>query len=115
MATDSQNDGCPANENDDGDHYFAAPTTIDADAWYHAVFTRSADGMVQVYLDGRQVYEHLDAASPAMVDTPVLIGARTNQPDRIQDYFDGTIEDIEIYNYAMTPDQVLEIIPPPRC
>ena len=101
-------------EANDGDHYFAAPTTIQPDTWYHAVFTRSADGMVRIYLDGQPVYERLDAVGPAMVDTPVLIGARTNQPGRIQDYFDGTIEDVEIYNYAMTPGQVLEIVPPPH-
>ena len=101
-------------ETNDADHYFAAPVTIEADTWYHAVFTRSADGMVRIYVDGQQVYEHLDAASPALVDTPVLIGARTNQPGRVQDYFDGTIEDVGIYNYAMTPEQVLEMVPPPR-
>jgi len=101
-------------ETNDADHYFAAPTTIEADTWYHAVFTRAADGMVRIYVDGQQVYEKLDAASPAMVDTPVLIGARLNQPGRIQDYFDGTIEDVQIYNYAMTPGQVLDVIPPPR-
>ena len=27
MATDSTNDGCPANENDDGDHFFCLPKT----------------------------------------------------------------------------------------
>ena len=27
MATDSANDGCPANENDDGDHFFCLPKT----------------------------------------------------------------------------------------
>jgi len=101
-------------EADDRDHYFAAPTTIEADTWYHAVFTRSAEGMVRIYLDGQQVHQELDAASPATVDTPVLIGARTNQPGRIQDHFHGTIADVQIYNYAMTPVQVLKIIPPPR-
>ena len=98
----------------DGDHYFAAAATIEADTWYHAAFTRSADGMVRVYLNGQQVVEKLDAASPATVDTPVLIGARMNQPGRVQDYFDGTIEGVQVYNYAMSARQVVEVVPPPR-
>ncbi|MGB2820824.1 MAG: LamG domain-containing protein, partial [Phycisphaerae bacterium] len=96
------------------DHYFAAPATIQADTWYAAAFTRSADGTVRVYINGEPAYERLDPVSPAMVDTPVLIGARRNQPGRVQDYFDGTIEGVQIYNYAMSDRQVAEIAPPPR-
>ena len=96
------------------DHYFAAPTTIQADTWYDAAFTRSADGTVRVYLNGELAYERLDPVSPAVVDTPVLIGARRNQPGRVQDYFDGTIEGVQIYNYAMSARQVADIAPAPR-
>ncbi len=44
----------------------------------------------------------------------MLIGVRTNRPGRVQGYLDGTIEDVQIYSYAITPDQVLEMVPPPR-
>ncbi|MBN2476321.1 MAG: LamG domain-containing protein [Pirellulales bacterium] len=101
-------------EANDRDHYFTAPTTIEADSWYHAAFTRAADGTVRIYIDGQQVYEETDPAQPASVDTPVLIGARTNRPDRFQDYFDGTIEDVQIYNYAMGPAEIEELVSPPR-
>jgi hypothetical protein len=32
----------------------------------------------------------------------------------VQDYFDGTIEDVRIYNVAMSHDEIIDIVPAPR-
>jgi len=101
-------------EENDADHYFAAEPTIRADKWYHAVISRSATGRVAIYLDGALQHESVDTAAPAGVDTPILIGARRNSPNRVQDYFDGTIEDVRIYNVAMSHDEIIDIVPAPR-
>ena len=98
-------------EENDADHYFAAEPTIQAGKWYHAVVTRSALGRVAIYLDGVLRHESIDTAAPASVDTPILIGARRNAPHTVQDYFDGTIEDVRIYNVAMSHDEILDIVP----
>ncbi|MBC8372279.1 MAG: hypothetical protein H8E53_01690, partial [Planctomycetes bacterium] len=34
--------------------------------------------------------------------------------NRVQDYFDGTIEDVRIYNVAMSHDEIIDIVPAPR-
>jgi len=102
-------------EEDDADHYFAAEPTIRPDKWYHAVISRSATGRVAIYLDGALRHESIDIAAPASVDTPILIGARRNDtPHTVQDYFDGTIGDVRIYNVAMSHDEIIDIVPPPR-
>ena len=101
-------------EANDADHYFAAAPAIEADKWYHAVVSRSATGRVAIYLDGELRHESIDDATPASVATPVLIGARRNAPGRTQDYFGGRIEAIEIYNVALSHEQIVEIVPPPR-
>ncbi|MDP6546339.1 MAG: choice-of-anchor Q domain-containing protein [Phycisphaerae bacterium] len=101
-------------EENDADHYFAAEPTIQADKWSHAVVSRSAEGRVVIYIDGVVSHESTDAAAPASVDTPILIGARRNSPNRVQDYFDGTIEDVRIYNVAMSHDEIIDIVPAPR-
>jgi len=101
-------------EADDADHYFPAEPTIQADKWYHAVVSRSAEGRVAIYVDGVLTHESVDTAAPASVDTPILIGARRNSPNSVQDYFDGTIEDVRIYNVAMSHDEIIDIVPAPR-
>jgi len=101
-------------EENDADHYFASESAIRADKWYHAVISRSATGRVAIYLDGTLQHESVDTAAPASVDTPILIGARRNSPNRVQDYFDGTIENVQIYNVAMSHDEIIDIVPAPR-
>jgi hypothetical protein len=101
-------------EENDADHYFGADEMIQAGKWSHAVVSRSADGRVTIYIDGVLRHESIDTAAPASVDTPILIGARRNAPGKVQDFFDGTIENVQIYNVAMSHDAILDVVPAPR-
>jgi len=101
-------------EADGTDHKFAAPVTVEADKWYHLVVSRSPEGRVAIYLDGKLELEAIDPVGPPKVDTPVLIGARFEGPDDVEEFFDGTIENVRIYNEALPHEEILDLVPPPR-
>jgi hypothetical protein len=76
--------------------------TVGTNEWHHlaAVY----DGNVQkLYIDG-----HLDATQSwnggiASDDFDVLIGENSEQSNRC---FDGLIDDVRVYNYALTENQI---------
>jgi hypothetical protein len=96
------------------DHYFTVPTPIEAGKWYHVVVTRSVEGLVRIYLDGQLVLEKTDPATPSRAAMPVLIGARRETPNTVAEHFRGTIENVRIYDTALSPDEVRAIVPAPR-
>jgi hypothetical protein len=75
---------------------------INTNEWHHlaAVY----DGSVQqIYIDGK-----LDATQPwtggiASNDADVLIGENSEQTQR---FFDGLIDDVRVYNYALSENQI---------
>ncbi len=84
---------------------FNSSTTINAGEWHHlaAVYNGS---VMQLYVDGR-----LDATQPwtggiGKNDADVLIGENVEQPNRC---FDGLIDDVRIYNYALSESQIKAI------
>jgi len=96
---------------DDGDHYYGLGTSpLAADTWYHVTATRSIDGTVKIYLNGVKEGEWTgESFTPAIVDTPVTIGARRNRPDVLQDFFDGAIDELRIWNIALSEGEVAEV------
>jgi hypothetical protein len=79
-----------------------ASTTINANEWHHlaAVYNGS---VMQLYLDGK-----LDATQPwtggiGRNDADVLIGENVEQPNRC---FDGLIDDVRIYNHALSESEI---------
>ena len=76
--------------------------TINANEWHHvaAVYNGS---VMQLYIDGK-----LDATQPwndgiGKNDSEVFIGDNAQQPGRC---FDGLIDDVRIYNYALSESQI---------
>ncbi|MGB2821628.1 MAG: LamG-like jellyroll fold domain-containing protein, partial [Phycisphaerae bacterium] len=97
-------------EANDRDHYFAAQTTIEAGRWYHFAVTRSGAGEVTVYLDGEVELQRTDPAAPASVETPVTVGARRNTPGRTQDYFDGTMHEVHVYDAVLDAEAIQQLL-----
>ena len=85
-------------ETNDADHYFSSKSSITAGKWYDFKTTRDINGTVKIYLNGTLEYTRKDIQKPAKVATPVLIGARRNAPNIVQDYFNGTMRDIRVYD-----------------
>jgi len=92
-------------ESSDADHYFPAGTTILPDTWYHFAASRDSSGTVKVYLDGVKKGEWTGHADPAIIDVPVTIGARSDSAS-MYEYFDGGIDEVRIWNRALSEAEV---------
>lgn len=76
------------------------------DAWVHFVLSY-ADGVIKIYGNGRLIVVHnlgLDTGD----DIPFRIGAYGNGVDSIEAAFDGIIDDLRLYNYALSATEAAE-------
>jgi outer membrane lipoprotein-sorting protein len=74
--------------------------------WHHAAGTYDGS-KICLYVDGI-----LDVSSEAsgnirVNDQPVYIGTNSEMPDR---FWNGALDDVRIYNYALSPDEMATII-----
>jgi len=74
---------------------------LQADQWYHAVGTWKAGGTIAVYLDGKLVESD---TMPTITDS-AWDNIYAGRPGATMRYFYGLIDEVKIYNYAMTAAQ----------
>ena len=108
---------------DDADRYLAswikaggdttrledASTGLVVDQWYHAAATYdSVSATMRLYLDGVEVANRTHAVG-GDIDTDdrhdVALGANADK----MNFFDGHIDDMRVYNYPLSADQILTI------
>ncbi|HYW78990.1 MAG TPA: LamG domain-containing protein, partial [Thermoguttaceae bacterium] len=94
----------------DRDHYFATETSIEGDQWYHLAVTRSDAGEVTMYLDAEVELQATDPVKPASVETPVTVGARRNSPNKVQDYFDGALHEVAVFDSVLSAEAIDELM-----
>ena len=82
----------------------SADTTIDE--WHHVVATYDGDVM-QLYHDGELISETSGAGILLDQNRPLLIGARSDD-GTAGGYFNGSIDDVRIYNKVLNQDEVLQ-------
>ena len=71
------------------------------DQWVHLVLTSSADGVGVIYIDGIEAARS-NSYRVSANDVPVYIGAAgQGEAGTLYDLFNGVLDDIQIYNYAM--------------
>ena len=75
---------------------------INADEWHHlaAVYNGSVQ---QIYIDGKLEGTQPWTGGISRNNSDVLIGENVDQPNRC---FDGLIDDVRIYNYALSGSQI---------
>ena len=87
--------------------------TDELDRWTHAVGTYSSDnGIWTLYLDGVWNNEAEDATGAVDADRGWAIGARAPDSTGVfptERNFEGLIDDVRIYNVALTEDEVHQI------
>jgi len=80
------------------------PTTLSSSTWYHLVATFDRDGNLTTYVNGKLdgTPESISSVGNLPTDYNLGIGNMLGN-----DYhFDGQIDDVRIYNYALTATQV---------
>jgi len=80
-------------------------TDIDDGKWHHVAGVYNGE-RIYLYLDGR-----VDNSKPApgkirVDDKPVFIGNNSQHPNR---YWNGLIDDVRIYSYGLSADEVVEL------
>ncbi len=101
-----------SNGNPGGSHYMASGSKIPLNSWFHlcGVYDPS-DTSMKTYLNGElNVSEISNVAAIGHNSQPVVIGAfgATDFPD----YFNGMIDDVRIYNRALSAADVAAIYDP---
>ncbi len=97
-----------AAETNDGRGYVEYAQVADGQ-WYHAAFTKSGTG-TSLFIDGIQVSTASSASITTSFDnSSIFIGADDNDDNEVADaLFNGVIDQVRIYDYALTGAQVLK-------
>ncbi len=78
--------------------------TVVVDEWHHVAYVYEA-GVQSIYVDGEVVAS--EAQGPLGVEPEIIIGATRADEDRD---FSGDLDDIRIYNVALTPEQIVQVM-----
>jgi hypothetical protein len=85
---------------------FQSDDTIPMNRWVHVVATKGSDSL-RFYVDGTAVHSFaLDQLTVSASD--LIIGANTAVP--LGDWFKGRIDDVRLYNYALSESDVIGLV-----
>jgi hypothetical protein len=80
---------------------------LDPGVLYHLAFVYDSAGPEQIYIDGvLQISEDVVTGTLHVNEQPVRIGTYIWDPAGYQKYFDGSIDDVRIYNRVLTADEI---------
>jgi hypothetical protein len=83
---------------------FHHPTSVDVNTWYYLTATYNGSE-VKFFINGTQLFSTPETGTPYIGGTQIIrIGQ--NRYLTSTDYFNGSIDDVRIYNYARTPTQI---------
>ena len=92
------------------DDYRLSPTNlVHTDEWYFVTVTRDTEGDFKLFIDGELEDSETGTPDPALFDLPVTIGTRYRDGSDLQDFYTGTIDEIRIFNRALTNDEIREL------
>ena len=78
-------------------------TTLSLNTWYHGVVTFNGSNTIKIYVNGSLDGSKTDVSGVNIEDIDIVIGARTNNGNTGKElYFDGSIDAVSIFNYALT-------------
>ncbi len=96
-----------------GSHTYSKDTSQVAfdDTWHHIAWV-DAGGEAVMYIDGIRDPQDFTYTHPGMTVHTTTIGGilRGTGPSH---FFEGAIDDVRIYNYALTQEEILETFPEP--
>ena len=90
------------------DTLIASSGDITTGEWFHAVVTYDGS-MMRIYMDGQEVGSELKSGGGGMISTNSSVGVNIGRnPDGYGEW-DGRIDDVRIYNRALTGQEILHI------
>ncbi|MEM1951544.1 MAG: phospholipase D-like domain-containing protein, partial [Candidatus Nitrosocaldus sp.] len=90
-------------ESDGTNRFVTSPNTYNDGQWHYAVVTYDGSTL-RLYVDGQQVSSlNTNGAAPATDTMPLTIGKNSSTNSR---YFIGDIDEVRIYNRALTAQEV---------
>jgi hypothetical protein len=102
------------------DQAFSTDVYPEMGKWTHLVTSRDTDGLLSIYSDGSLIGQWSSTDQPAAnCFQDLLIGAYWYVPTPatavITNFFTGAIDDVMIYNRALSPDEIggISVIPAP--
>ncbi len=81
--------------------------TLVAGQWYHFVMTRTG-GVTRMYLDGTLLGSTF-AQTPNAIGSYISMGSQLSSGDTPTRYFNGSVDEVRIYNRAITAAEVLKL------
>ena len=85
-----------------------ANTPITLSSWMHLVLTRNSKTF-KMYINGKEEATYTDSGTRDILQDGNIIGARSGgglYNQNITSSFNGQIDDVKIFNYALTPAQI---------
>jgi hypothetical protein len=91
-----------------------ATSELTAGVWYHVATTYAPDtGEMVVFVNGERSNEQTNANRSAAYIGPMVIGAWDTTGAGVYDrYFDGIMDDIRLYNIALTEAEIMHVSNP---
>jgi hypothetical protein len=103
-------------DNDDNEYYYNTGVYPQTDAWTNIIASRSASGELNIYSNGTLIGQWFSTPDPTTdCYQDLLIGGYWYVPTPTTGYvsafFNGSIDDVMIFNEALTPEEVAAAIP----
>jgi hypothetical protein len=73
--------------------------------WHHVVGVRDS-GTMKLYLDGSEIATGTDNTGNIDISDPLIIGAGQAFGGSVGNFFNGQIDEVAIFDEALTPDQI---------
>lgn len=88
---------------------YSISSDILGERWVHLTMTVGSNNLVSFYIDGNLVGE-VEMEEPILnLSTDYIFIGAANDKSHNTDFFSGLISDIEIYDIALTQDEIIEI------
>lgn len=91
---------------ENGIHYLTPALTIENDVWYHIAVVKN-QGTLSLYVNGSLAHEIMVPAMMSTVADSLGIGCNPNYTGN--ETFRGLIDDITLFGWALTPEEVQEM------
>ena len=85
-----------------------APQEIDNSRWYHVAVTYNRN-TYRLYIDGILVAEN-SGPKPNVNSDPAIFGATRNSANLLQDFYDGSMDEVRIWNKGLTEVQIRQMM-----